>query len=197
MVAGAKNAEAALQAIMRSWLESVEIDKRPKALADMLLEESFEDILKSDRWRPNDFGQIWREWRTVEDELSAAERSALWDARWRILAPLFDESLSELVEQNVKKARKEFALAQPAEVRELREKAKASEGRRLVNQVYLLALGTILALVGLAVWRGWSEKPEVTVEFNVGEIIAGVLVGTGAMTAGAAYALRQTERREQ
>ncbi len=190
--------EASLQSIMRSWLESVALDNRPRALADMLLDDDFDEMLRREQWRRNDYGVVLRQWLAVKKQLSAEELASLWQARWTILGPLFDQSVDDLAKHRVDQARKQFELAQPAEIRELRNKAQSdSEARRLVNRAYLVALVTVLVLVGLAVWSGWSQKPEVTVDFNVGEIIGGVLVGAGAMTAGAAYALRSTGRREQ
>lgn len=186
-----------VQSIFRSWLESVAVDSRPRALAGMLVQSSFDDMLRDESLRRSDYGAVWRQWLQLKQELTEQEQSALWEARWKVLGPLFDESVNAVGALRADQARKDLALAQPAEMLELRKKVQNSEAPRLVNRAYLAALVTIVVLVGLAIWRGWSEKPEVKVEFNVGEIIAGVLVGAGAMTAGAAYALRRPERREQ
>jgi hypothetical protein len=169
----------------------------------MLMDDDFDKMLRREEWRHSDYGEVWRQWLAVKRGLSEEELATLWQARWSILGPLFDESVDALVAHLGDQAQKQFELAQPAEIRELRLKVRtleidgASQARRLINRAYLVALVAILVLVGLAVWSGWSKVPEVTVDFNVGEIIGGVLVGVGAMTAGAAYALRSTGRREQ
>jgi hypothetical protein len=52
---------------------------------------------------------------------------------------------------------------------------------------YFVPLLVAAALTGYLVYRGWAEKPAVTIEFNVGEIIGGLLAGVGALMAGLAY----------
>jgi hypothetical protein len=46
-----------------------------------------------------------------------------------------------------------------------------------------LALGATVLLVA----HGWAERPTVSIEYNVGEIIGGLLVGIGALIAALAY----------
>lgn len=196
--------EASLQSIVRSYLESVALDKRSRALADMLIAADFDEMLHSKReWRSDDFGEVWRQWLAVKRGLSEEQLTSLWRDRWSVLGPLFDESIDAVVTHHVDQARKNFELAQPAEIQELRlklqrhETSRGSQNRRLINRAYVVALVAIVVLVGIAVRKGWSQSPEVTVDFNVGEIIGGILVGAGAMTAGAAYALKGTGPREE
>ena len=191
--------EASLQSIVRSWLDSVAVDSRPQALAEGLTDTDFDEMLRRNRdWRPDDYGEVWRQWRDAKNGLSEEELASLWKARWRILGPLFDECIGVLRMQHAAQAQRKFELNQPAEIRALRSKVQKLESssgvqnRQFVNLAYLVVLTAIVGIVGLAVWSGWSQVPEVTVEFNVGEIIGGVLVGAGAITAGAAYALRST-----
>ncbi len=51
----------------------------------------------------------------------------------------------------------------------------------------------VVGITVLLVWQGWASQPEVSIQFNVGEIIGGVLAGAGVATAGIAYALRTTK----
>lgn len=56
---------------------------------------------------------------------------------------------------------------------------------------YFAPLLIVIAFTAYLVYRGWAEKPSVSIEYNVGEIIGGLLVGIGALMAGAAYAFRR------
>jgi hypothetical protein len=49
---------------------------------------------------------------------------------------------------------------------------------------YVLALILVILITALLVWRGWAQKPDVSIEFNVGEIVGGV----GVLVAGLVYA---------
>lgn len=71
-----------------------------------------------------------------------------------------------------------------------RKRRTAFTGRRLLNWMYLVVLSATVIVVGVLVWYGITQKPNVSIEFNVGEIIAGLLAGTGALVAGGAYALK-------
>ncbi|MCU1268179.1 MAG: hypothetical protein JWM21_4497 [Acidobacteria bacterium] len=196
--------EAALQSIIRAYMETVSLEERPRALSEMLMDDDIDKTLQAKRdWRYDDYGKVWRLWRDIKQDMSEKEASRLWSKRWKVVAPLFDEYLTELLTKRVNEAREGFYLSQPAEIQELRRKVQnfessiPSQPRRLVNRAYLVTLLAIIAILGVAVWRGWSQRPEVTVDFNVGEIIGGILVGAGALTAGTAYALRSVGRREQ
>lgn len=135
-----------------------------------------------------------RRWAALRKELSEAEIRSLDGSLEDLLQPLYARSLAEVVASRVQEARKEMILAQPAETQALRRKAEAMSTKRSVlqklNLAYLGAVVLIVGLVGLAIWRGWAQKAEVHVDFNVGEIIGGVLVGVGAAAAGTAYAIR-------
>jgi hypothetical protein len=59
-----------------------------------------------------------------------------------------------------------------------------------VGWVYVGMFLFAIVVTGLLVWRGWAERPDVSIEYNVGEIIGGILAGAGVAAAGAAYALK-------
>ena len=63
-----------------------------------------------------------------------------------------------------------------------------------VSWVYIGIFIFMIAITAILVWRGWVKSPEVSIQFNVGEIIGGILVGVGAATAGIAYAFRRLRR---
>ena len=77
---------------------------------------------------------------------------------------------------------------------ELESRLKAT--RQEEKKLYLVPLFAVVTFVAFLVYRGWAEKPEVTIDFNVGEIIGGSLAGLGALIAGVTYAYRRTMRGE-
>ena len=85
------------------------------------------------------------------------------------------------------------------EVKKLNGRVKALEKRSrqdiVGSWIYILILCFVVIFTGLLVWRGWAEIPEVSIQFNVGEIIGGVLVGLGAVLAATAY-YKSTRRRQ-
>jgi len=54
-----------------------------------------------------------------------------------------------------------------------------------------VALVVALLLTGYCVWKGWAQKPEVSIQYNVGEIVGGLLVGLGAVIAALSYASKR------
>jgi hypothetical protein len=56
--------------------------------------------------------------------------------------------------------------------------------------LYIVILVIVVAGTAALVVYGWAEKPEVSIEYNVGEIIGGLFAGIGALIAAVAYALR-------
>jgi hypothetical protein len=58
------------------------------------------------------------------------------------------------------------------------------------------ALVVVIAFVAILVERGWAQHPAVSIDFNIGEIIGGALVGLGAPVAGVAYAFDWPSRRD-
>ena len=67
---------------------------------------------------------------------------------------------------------------------------------KAVNFAYVFVLAIIIVITGFFVMKGWAEKPEISIQYNVGEIIGGILIGLGAAVAGIAYALRVRVRGE-
>ena len=56
-----------------------------------------------------------------------------------------------------------------------------------MNWIYLVAIGLVVAFVAALVSKGWAQTPSVSIEFNVGDIIGGVLVGIAALFAAHSY----------
>ncbi|GJQ59849.1 MAG: hypothetical protein D8M57_11200 [Candidatus Scalindua sp. AMX11] len=62
--------------------------------------------------------------------------------------------------------------------------------RSQINVPYAIVLIALILFLGALTFRGLLSNPEVSIEFNVGEIIGGLLVGAGAAVAGIAYAIK-------
>ena len=78
------------------------------------------------------------------------------------------------------------------EISNLKSKIKTLPRKRKSNKfINLLYLAILLVLIGftvLIIYKGWAEQTTVSIEYNIGEIIAGLLAGTGVAIAGTAYA---------
>ena len=79
-----------------------------------------------------------------------------------------------------------------AKVSELESKLLTKKQKGVMEKIlYSVPLFIVILFVGFLVYRGWAEKPTVSIDFNVGEIIGGSLIGIGALIAGVAYAFRR------
>ncbi len=99
--------------------------------------------------------------------------------------------LVELHERQIKGTLEEIDKLK-SEIGKLDSRIKA--GRQEEKKLYILPLIAVILFVAFLVYRGWAEKPTVSIDFNVGEIIGGSLVGIGALIAGVTYAYRRTLR---
>lgn len=57
--------------------------------------------------------------------------------------------------------------------------------------LYFLVLSVVIGFVGILVVKGWTEPLKVSINFNVGEIIGGILVGVSALLAAIVYRRRE------
>jgi hypothetical protein len=65
-----------------------------------------------------------------------------------------------------------------------------------VSWAYLAVFIIMVAVTAFLFWLGWGKEVKASINYNVGEIIGGLLAGTGAAVAGTAYALK-TLRKEK
>lgn len=66
----------------------------------------------------------------------------------------------------------------------------AHEKNKLLHTcAYLVVFLFVASFTGYLVRLGWVQTPEVSIQYNVGEIIGAILVGAGAAAAGIAFAL--------
>jgi hypothetical protein len=144
-------------------------------------------------------------------QVSDEERGYINSKKNAVLYPMLKSSIDEIIaasidsetksirKQNRSWARKWQLLKKMSSVR---HKIKSAIGKKKLaaNWLYVAIFGLISAVVGYIVYLGWAEKPTVNIEFNVGEIIGGILAGAGVLLAGGAYAaktLREISDREQ
>ncbi|UNZ00234.1 hypothetical protein MQE36_07790 [Zhouia spongiae] len=60
--------------------------------------------------------------------------------------------------------------------------------RKSIDWIYVALLCAVfIPLTGWLVYSGWANNPDVTIDFSIGEIIGGILIGGGAIIAGTAY----------
>ena len=62
------------------------------------------------------------------------------------------------------------------------------------NWLYLIIFSVIVVVTGFIVAYGWAEKPTVSITYNVGDIISGLLVGISAVLASIFYIHSQDSR---
>jgi len=116
----------------------------------------------------------------------------------RVLERAADEAEEAAREQGRKSGVRETEERVNEKERELHKlETSLSQTRRLVsrprhalNWMYVLLLGLVFGIVAVLIAEGWAQPAEVSIEFNVGEIIGGLLVGAGAAAAGGAYAFK-------
>lgn len=90
-----------------------------------------------------------------------------------------------------------FALSQFSELeRQAGHQAQTTPSPRhaRVNWIYITLLAGVLGVTAVLVVWGWAKKPTVSIEYDVGAIIGGVLAGAGAAAAGIAYAVKTLTR---
>lgn len=69
-------------------------------------------------------------------------------------------------------------------------KSKTGKPSGVLTLMYLVILLILVGITILIVCKGWAEDISVSIEYNIGEIIAGILGGTGIAVAGVAYAYK-------
>ncbi len=75
--------------------------------------------------------------------------------------------------------------------------AKIKPSKKKIEWIYLAFLFIVfIPLTGFLVYKGWADKPEVTIDFSIGEIIGGILIGGGAIIAGTAYSRSVSQKEE-
>jgi hypothetical protein len=69
--------------------------------------------------------------------------------------------------------------------------------RKSMDWVYVALLCIVfIPLTGWLVYKGWATKPDVTIDYSIGEIIGGILIGGGAIIAGTAYSRSVSKKDE-
>ncbi len=92
--------------------------------------------------------------------------------KYEVLLPLFYENLNKL----------------SCDIDDKTQKDMTTKWYNNLNWIFFIVFVLVLVFVGYIVFKGWATKPTVNIDFNVGEIIGGTLIGSGALLAGRAYA---------
>jgi hypothetical protein len=74
---------------------------------------------------------------------------------------------------------------------------KKTEEKNKLNTLYLLVIFVFIVVLAPLVWLGYASKPTINVEFNIGEIIGGLLIGVSAVSASFTYARKNTVKNER
>jgi polyhydroxyalkanoate synthesis regulator phasin len=64
------------------------------------------------------------------------------------------------------------------------------------HSLYLIIFAVLVLVTGFLVAYGWAEKPTVSITYNVGDIIGGLLVGIAAVLASIFYVRSRDSRGE-
>jgi hypothetical protein len=75
-----------------------------------------------------------------------------------------------------------------------RVKARHKQRKATEHALFVIPLLLAGAFVAWLVAQGWASKPDVSIDFNVGEIVGGLLGGLGVLVAGIAYAANRWGR---
>jgi hypothetical protein len=73
---------------------------------------------------------------------------------------------------------------------------KATKKVKKAGLAYIVLFILVTTIICCLVKYGWAQTPEITIEYNVGEIIIGLLGGVGIATAGIAYAIKSLKNDE-
>ena len=210
----------AVQQAVRNALDRVEEAKRHEVLWRWIAAEQFEDgglllweariagWLASFRKSNKSGAEHLLDFGFSPDDLLYAT-----DNRSKLLAPLIGEeqvrvlaalrasetkAIARIHGENEKverqSAKKWQRLKRFSKIRKrLRSKSGVPSLSR-IDWLYFALFILIVIFIGFLVWLGSAEKPKVSIEFKVGEIIAGILAGTGVLLAGGAYAVKTMRR---
>lgn len=134
-------------------------------------------------------------------DISDEEKDYIRVHKNEILYPMLRSSVDEMISSSIKgkeKAircksdylEKKWRLLKKLSVAKKKIKLRTKERHAMLNWFYVAIFLLISVLVGYIVSLGWVEKPSVIIEFNVGEIVGGILAGAGVLLAGGAYAAK-------
>lgn len=113
--------------------------------------------------------------------------SASNDAAREQTASVMDKTFSDAIEQLAKRLNSAQAPV-PA------TPSQTGHTPRHINWYYLVILLIVIAATAAVIYFGRAPQPQVNVEYNVGEIIGGLLAGAGVAAAGVAYAAKTLSR---
>lgn len=203
---GKASAIAWLRQFIAAYLKQLPWQERPRRLIAALAESSIEVVFGATEISSRD--QKWAEgFATDFASLNHQEQLELRDEFPKIAREQLEAQIAEARRRSYGEgetaADDRFTFEKnrlEGEIRSLKRRLRVLSGK--VSQVILFGL-LLVSSVAFTVWLVGLLDPEVaqvTIEYNVGEIIAGILGGAGAAAAGIGYAaktLRSGEDREK
>jgi hypothetical protein len=207
----------AVQQVIRNALDRAESDKRHEILWQWIAADEFENggtLLWNARTR-GWFADLRKDKKSGAEHLlldfdfTTGDLVYAKDNRRKLLAPLLGEEQTRLLEamrasmtKSISTLRDQHEKAEQAWTNKWQRLKRFSKVRRRIRSksgvpslsridwLYFALFILIVVFIGFLVWLGSAEKPKVSIEFKVGEIIAGILAGTGVLLAGGAYAVK-------
>lgn len=111
------------------------------------------------------------------NNLTQEEKFFIDKNKQKILFPILIKTLDDLLTQG----KKSFSEKISDELNYLSKKTH-------ISWLYLFIFFIFTFLIFYIAYIGWAQKPSINIEFNIGEIIGGLLAGAGVLLAGKAYA---------
>lgn len=166
--------------ILRSWLKNSVYEHRLKTLAQFyMMQDDINSFIKSKD--PGTFINENYNKAILENAkcLSVAQRENCVEELMRDELMTFQKNgdLPDIL----KGAEKPLPTKTPV---------KTSRSRTRLDIFYLCIFAISIGITILLFWKGFVRRPDVAINFNVGEIIAGILGGSGVAAAGGAYAYK-------
>ena len=148
------------------------------------------------------------------DTLSSEEIETINENRFE---NIFHPALLEAMEIIQDKAREEaiVALSRHAAMKIIQDEAREEEkysrflelygnaaaaekkGNSRISVMYFMVFVVLVMVLAPLVWLGYADKPTINVEFNIGEIIGGLLIGVSAVTASVTYTMKYIAKNKQ
>ena len=160
---------------------------RLKILAKLFLAEEYDDIPYDDLLPKEEISLVGRNRsEAINRQILAIKRIAKTPEKRKLLNSLKSDIICDLIATEIC----------PVEtISDTKDMPPKPSKRPLLSQWYLRVFYVVLllltvALTALLMWLGLVQSLNVNIDFNVGEIIAGLLGGAGVAAAGGAYAYK-------
>jgi len=194
-----------LLAEMRDYRGSIDRNKQAKELVRLLNVECIEKLFYSGKEKDD---HLKIEYQVKLEKLFSYRNERDIDSLNTQKHEIYEQIVSEVLEKTNDEGKAQGSAnnswelnKQIADLRAIIEFGKPASAvtfwdrlNSRVNLPYLIILMLVVVLIGGLVLIGMTANMTVNVDFSVGEIIGGLLVGTGVAAAGVSYATRDKVR---